>query len=53
MFLKRALGSDYQVRGAVVQIGPHAINREAAAHGASVITTHFLPGCSHGNGGIS
>ena len=28
MFLKRALGSDYQVRGAVVQIGPHAINRE-------------------------
>ena len=28
IFLKRALGSDYQVRGAVVQIGPHAINRE-------------------------
>ena len=28
MFLKRALGSSYQVRGAVVQIGPHAINRK-------------------------
>ena len=28
MFLKRALGKGYKVRGAVVQIGPHAINRE-------------------------
>jgi len=28
MFLKRALGNSYKVRGAVVQIGPHAINRE-------------------------
>ena len=28
MFLKRALGKSYQVRGAVVQIGPHAINRK-------------------------
>ena len=28
MFLKRALGNNYKVRGAVVQIGPHAINRE-------------------------
>ena len=28
IFLKRALGNSYQVRGAVVQIGPHAINRE-------------------------
>jgi chorismate synthase len=27
MFLKRALGPDYRVRGAVVQIGPHAIDR--------------------------
>ena len=26
--LKRALGKGYKVRGAVVQIGPHAINRE-------------------------
>ena len=27
MFLKASLGKDYQVRGAVVQIGPHAIDR--------------------------
>ena len=27
MFLKKVLGSDYQIRGAVVQIGPHAIDR--------------------------
>jgi chorismate synthase len=28
MFLQRVLGRDYEVRGAVVQIGPHAINRD-------------------------
>jgi chorismate synthase len=28
LFLKQALGSAYRVRGSVVQIGPHAINRE-------------------------
>ena len=28
MFLQRVLGRDYKVRGAVVQIGPHAINRD-------------------------
>ncbi len=28
MFLQRALGRNYRVRGAVVQIGPHAINRD-------------------------
>ena len=27
MFLEKVLGSDYQIRGAVVQIGPHAIDR--------------------------
>ncbi len=27
MFLRRALGKEYRVRGAVVQIGPHVINR--------------------------
>ena len=27
MFLKKILGSDFQIRGAVVQIGPHAIDR--------------------------
>ena len=28
MFLQRAIGKDFQVRGAVVQIGPHGINRD-------------------------
>ena len=28
MFLKKVLGSDYQIRGAVVQIGPHVIDRK-------------------------
>ena len=28
LVLKQALGADYQVRGMVIQIGPHAINRE-------------------------
>ena len=28
LVLKQALGTEYQVRGMVIQIGPHAINRE-------------------------
>jgi len=32
--LKQALGADYQVRGMVTQIGPHAINRDRIDWGA-------------------